>query len=271
MYELSLISLIALCLVSFIGVPHGSFDGAVASLLGYQSKKQFLIFIFLYICVSIGVIIFWIYFPIVALILFIIMSIVHFGLCDWEYLNIKKYKWVITLTHGMNIIFGIIYFHTAEVFNIFLFLSNKDIYLFQNYLYLPYLIYGILLAIYIFLSFKNKKMVWGLMEMILILVIASQLDPLTGFAIYFCFVHTVKHVRAILINTNKYLKNKKFVFKSTAFFTILTWIGGCITIIYLNNNFSFSESFIKTIFIGLAALTLPHMTLVDFFYRKKFN
>ena len=44
MYELSLISLIALCLVSFIGVPHGSFDGAVAALLGYQSKKRFLTF-----------------------------------------------------------------------------------------------------------------------------------------------------------------------------------------------------------------------------------
>ena len=41
MYELSIISLIALCLVSFIGVPHGSFDGAVAALLGYESKKQF--------------------------------------------------------------------------------------------------------------------------------------------------------------------------------------------------------------------------------------
>ena len=41
MYELSIISLIALCLVSFIGVPHGSFDGAVAALLGYQSKKIF--------------------------------------------------------------------------------------------------------------------------------------------------------------------------------------------------------------------------------------
>ena len=68
-----------------------------------------------------------------------------------------------------------------------------------------------------------------------------------------------------------YSENKKFVFITTTVFTIITWIGGCITILYLNNNFSFSESFIKTIFIGLAALTLPHMTLIDFFYRKKFN
>ena len=50
MYELSFISLLALCMVSFIGVPHGSFDGAVAALLGYKTRKDF--FIFIYICSS---------------------------------------------------------------------------------------------------------------------------------------------------------------------------------------------------------------------------
>ena len=114
MYELSILSLIALCLVSFIGVPHGSFDGAVAALLGYQSKKKFFIFTFWYTVISIAVIFFWIQFPIIALLLFIMMSIVHFGLCDWSFLKIYQHKWLVTLTHGMNIIFGIIFFHTAE-------------------------------------------------------------------------------------------------------------------------------------------------------------
>ena len=71
--------------------------------------------------------------------------------------------------------------------------------------------------------------------------------------------------------SSHYIANKNFVLKSTAIFTLLTWLGGCAAIIYLSNNFSFSESFIKTIFIGLAALTLPHMVLIDYFYRKKFN
>ena len=62
MYELSLISIIALCLVSFIGIPHGSFDGAVAALLGFKSKMRFTLFIIGYILISAGVIIFWIFF-----------------------------------------------------------------------------------------------------------------------------------------------------------------------------------------------------------------
>ena len=110
MYELSIISLIALCLVSFIGVPHGSFDGAVAALLGYQSKKRFLTFTFWYTIISIAVIFFWINFPLIALLLFIIMSIIHFGLCDWSFLKVNQFKWVIALTYGFNIIFGIIFF-----------------------------------------------------------------------------------------------------------------------------------------------------------------
>ena len=78
MYELSFISLLALCMVSFIGVPHGSFDGAVAALLGYKTRKDFFIFVLLYLIISAAVIIFWIYFSVIALIFFILMSIVHF-------------------------------------------------------------------------------------------------------------------------------------------------------------------------------------------------
>lgn len=271
MYELTILPLIALCLVSFIGVPHGSFDGAVAALLGYQSRKKFLIFIFWYIIISIAVILFWIQFPLLALLLFIMMSVVHFGLCDWSFLKVNQYKWVITLAHGMNIIFGIIFFHTVESFQIFTFLSNKHFIYFEQYLFVAYFFFGILFLIYCYLSINIKKLRWGILEMISILFVVSQLDPLISFALYFCFVHTIKHVYAILQNTNKYLENKNFVFATTATFTIITWIGGCIAIIYLSNNFSFTESFIKTIFIGLAALTLPHMTLIDFFYRRKFN
>ncbi len=271
MYELSLISIIALCLVSFIGVPHGSFDGAVAALLGYKSKKQFYIFIIWYLLFSFAVIIFWIYFSTIALLLFLGMSVVHFGLCDWSFLKITKYKWLITFTHGMNIVFGIIFFHTEETFTIFSFLSSEDFFFFKNFLFIPYFIFAILIVIYCNYALSIKKMRWGVLEMFIILLIISQVDPLTGFALYFCFVHTIKHVNAILRDTKKYLSNKKFILNSTILFTIFTWIMGCVAIIYLNNNFTFSESFVKTIFIGLAALTLPHMTLIDFFYRKKFN
>ena len=271
MYELSLVSIIALCLVSFIGVPHGSFDGAVAALLGFKSKKRFLLFIIGYILISAGVIVFWIFFPLVSLALFLVMSIVHFGLCDWSSLNVKSHKWALSLTHGMNVVLGIIFFHTYESFEIFKYLSNENFFIFKEYLIYGYIIYITFLIYYCFLAINIKKIRWGLLEMLLVLIVISLFDPLTGFALYFCFIHTFKHIKAILSDTRKYLTNEKFVFLSTTIFTILTWVGGCLAIIYLSSNFSFDESFVKTVFVGLAALTLPHMMLVDLFYRKKFN
>tara|TARA_B100000900_G_scaffold252753_1_gene215409 strand:+ start:163 stop:978 length:816 start_codon:yes stop_codon:yes gene_type:complete len=271
MYELSLVSIIALCLVSFIGVPHGSFDGAVAALLGFKSKKRFLLFIIGYILISAGVIVFWIFFPLLSLAVFLIMSIVHFGLCDWSSLNVKSHKWSLSLTHGMNVVLGIIFFHTYESFEIFKYLSNENFLIFKEYLIYGYIIYITFLIYYCFLAINIKKIRWGLLEMLLVLIVISLFDPLTGFALYFCFIHTFKHIKAILSDTRKYLTNKKFIFLSTTIFTILTWVGGCLAIIYLSSNFSFDESFVKTVFVGLAALTLPHMMLVDLFYRKKFN
>ena len=199
------------------------------------------------------------------------MSIVHFGLCDWSSLNVKSHKWSLSLTHGMNVVLGIIFFHTYESFEIFKYLSNENFLIFKEYLIYGYIIYITFLIYYCFLAINIKKIRWGLLEMLLVLIVISLFDPLTGFALYFCFIHTFKHIKAILSDTRKYLNNKKFIFLSTTIFTILTWVGGCLAIIYLSSNFSFDESFVKTVFVGLAALTLPHMVLVDLFYRKKFN
>ena len=121
------------------------------------------------------------------------------------------------------------------------------------------------------LAIKFTKLRWGILEMFIILLFIFLTEPLVAFSIYFCFIHTFKHVKSILKDTSKYLSNNKFITITTISFTILTWVGGSLAIIYLHKSFSFDESFIKTLFIGLAALTLPHMTLVDIFYRRKFN
>ena len=95
-------------------------------------------------------------------------------------------------------------------------------------------------------------------------------DPLLSFAIYFCFFHTYKHLKHLFKNIYSQLPNKSFVIYSTVFFTFISWIGGALIIFFLINNFTLYESIIKVIFIGLAALTLPHMILVDLFYRRKY-
>ena len=100
--DLTILNIISFLLIFFIGLPHGSFDGAVASLVGFSNRIQFLQFIFYYLILFFLVILFWLYFPIIALTIFIIMTIAHFGLCDWANFKINKYKFVILKKIGLK-------------------------------------------------------------------------------------------------------------------------------------------------------------------------
>ncbi len=270
MNDLTILNIISFFLIFFIGLPHGSFDGAVASLVGFKSRNDFFKFLIYYLLLFLLVIIFWLYFPITSLIIFLLFTIVHFGLCDWSFYKIKEYKIPITLTHGMTVIFGIIYFNEEESFKIFQYLTSESIYLFKDYMYILYFITFSLLMYFVFLSFFEKKLRKGIFELFLLLIIFYFFDALLSFTIYFCFFHTFKHLTHLLNNIFVHLANKKFVILSTLSFTLISWIGGIIIVFYLAQNLTYYESIIKVIFIGLAALTLPHMLLVDILYRKKF-
>ena len=270
MTELSTLNIISFFLIFFIGLPHGSFDGAVASLVGYKSKRDFIKFLIYYLLLFFFVIFFWLKFPIVSLITFLAITILHFGLCDWSFYKIKNYKLATTLTYGMTVIFGIIYFNEEESFKIFEYLTNKNIYYVKDYIFIFYILTIFSIIYFIFLSIFEKKLRKGIIELSFLLLIFYIFDPLLSFTIYFCFFHTFKHLKQLIENIYEYLPNKKFVLFSTLSFTLISWLGGILIVLYLAQNFSYYESIIKVIFIGLAALTLPHMLLVDIFYRKKF-
>ena len=136
--DLTILNIIAFLLIFFIGLPHGSFDGAVASLVGFSNRIQFLKFIFYYLFLFFLVILFWLYFPIIALTIFIIMTIAHFGLCDWTNFKIDKFKYSVSFTYGMTIIFGIIFFNENQSFLIFEYLTNDKIYIIQKFIFIPY-------------------------------------------------------------------------------------------------------------------------------------
>jgi ABC-type maltose transport system permease subunit len=54
-------------------------------------------------------------------------------------------------------------------------------------------------------------------------------------------------------------------------FSFFSWVVGIIGVYYILDFYDFSESVLKVTFIGLAALTVPHMILVDGFFRPKFK
>ena len=269
--DITVLNTISFFLIFFIGLPHGSFDGAVASLVGFRTRLQFLQFLFYYLLLFFLVILFWLFFPIISLIIFITMTIAHFGLCDWSNFGINKHKIFISFTYGMTIIFGIIFFNETQSFLIFEYLTNENIYKFKKYLFIPYFLTILSLLYFSYLSFFEKKFRKGVIELLFLLLVFYFFDPLLSFTIYFCFFHTYKHLKHLIKNIYLNLPNKKFVIYTTIIFTFISWIGGLGIMYYLIQNLTLYESILKVIFIGLAALTLPHMLLVDIIYRRRFK
>ena len=56
-------------------------------------------------------------------------------------------------------------------------------------------------------------------------------------------------------------------------FSVLSWLGGGTAYYILLNLYSYTDTdtIIKVTFIGLAALTFPHMILVDGLFRLKYK
>ena len=261
---------IALFSILFIGIPHGAFDGAISITLGYTKKLRLqLYFILTYILVSGVVIILWYFLPVITLILFILTSIFHFGCGDLDW-NKSKFYFIGGYVHGCLIVLGIIFLNKIEVNSFFEILSGDQLSLLWTSLYLG-LFFWIIAITYICLNYTKINISNNYIKLVLsISLVVLLLPPLPAFAIYFCLIHSFHHIRRTLPILEDFMKKQKAIFLMIIF-SILSWVGCGIAFYYLSNLNTYPDTIIKVTFIGLAALTFPHMILVDGIFRSKFK
>ena len=120
--ELGVLNLVGIFGIVMIGLPHGALDGAVAMHIGLVKKLSNLIkFMLGYIALAVFVVIVWMFFPTLSLIVFLGISLLHFGYGDAK--NGEGItKFAEAVAHGGLVIVGISQFHRGEVDEIFYYL-----------------------------------------------------------------------------------------------------------------------------------------------------
>ncbi len=180
-------------LVSIMGIPHGFFDFFIGKKIFFKyTNKWLLLFIFLYLLISIIYLLYWIYFPKFSLIFFLLIALFHFGFEDYNYMRKGKivYMNMNIIIKGTIIVFTPILFHNDQVsilFNILIdsFIPSIELSFIQK------LLFSTISMVYIL--FEKDKSYLTKIEGLICFFNFVFLPPLISFTLYFCFLHSIKH------------------------------------------------------------------------------
>lgn len=270
------IDIFALIAVMLVGLPHGAFDGAIAFFLGAgRSAVRMTGFVIGYSLLAGLYVWFWYLAPMPALAGFLILSIIHFGSGDIQPLDPgpsawagKALKMVRIFTHGGVVGIVLPSLHPQEVARLYAVLTGGDAGPIMEITGGLFPVWGAGFMVYLLAAIPYRMLRGAVFEIAILCGIAAFLPPLAGFAVYFCLVHSRRHFLVIWTAMQAML-SRQTILVTGFILTIITWAGAGAAF-YLQADLaavSTGDAALRTVFVLLAALTVPHMILVDSIFR----
>jgi len=256
----SALNVLSLVLViAIFGVPHGALDTLFAKkLFALSTTVSWLIFISAYLSLSVIVLACWLLFPTVFFILFLAFSAVHFAddlrdnqsvFCSALYgfniiiLPSVLYSNDLALLYG-NLIDSI---YTVNIVNVM-----RPLAITSALLTLCFLLTSVL-------NIKGRKDKRPMLELVAVSALMLLVKPLLAFTIYFCLMHSARHIIRARFYFNEY-SNTALLFALVL--PTLAVLVFCVLAFQLLPTGKVHESLIKITFAALAALTFPHAFLL---------
>lgn len=255
------LSMLALILaITFFGVPHGSLDTLFAKkAFGLTTIAGWAKFIGIYLSISIIVLIFWMLQPTLIFIIFLGFSALHFS-DDLGDIQTK----VIGYLYGLNIITLPSILHSSELAMLYSYLIDRSDAIAIVKVMTPIAIFSAtLLTLFSIVSLLKNKYILdnqSLLEIASVSLLMLIVRPLFAFTIYFCFMHSARHILRAKFYFNDYSKTT-LVF--TLILPTLIVLIFCFFIFQTLPTESIDENLIKVTFAALAALTFPHAFLLS--------
>ena len=234
-------------IIMSLGVSHGASDSIVIWNAYSNIKTRAIAFLVYISIVFLGLFV-WFQSPALGLVSLILMSIIHFGESDLTYL--KKVSQMMKVSWGFAMTLLPVIFFENDVKNIFDILVNFEInpnvFLALKILTL-FFSFSFLFLIYTSNIITKKDKIFLFLEFLITLILASFLQPLFWFAFYFCFLHGIRALINIGINS---LRDLLFLIIFTLPVTLFAYF-----VLFENLRIEY----LNIIFSILMALTISHM------------
>ena len=245
-------------LVALLGLPHGALDHRVASALWpLISLRDHAEFIVGYIGLAIAVVVLWIITPSIALGAFLIYSALHFS-DDWR-ADVGLWQ---SLPLGISVIALPALLFQPDVAVLFGFLiAESTATLFAALLHKTAI--AAIIASALCLVVNLRRAPWVTVEYALLVATALVTPPLIYFVIYFCLLHSPRHflLTADLLRLTP-LQGLRAAWPILVATLAITALGAIVLAVFTP---AFEPATLQIVFIGLAAVTVPHMLLTAVF------
>ena len=248
------VTMVAALFIVVVGVPHGTLDVEIASArFGKSSASGKFAILAGYLACAAGMALCWMVAPAIALTLFLIISIVHFGL-DWrggaDPFLAMMVGWALIAMPALS--------HPQQVSDIFALLTGSPtgstISALLACAAAPAALGSLVFA---FWAFKNNER-QNAVDVIACMAAAIFLPPLVAFAIFFCGLHSPRHMAEALRESAGISSAKKSAIIAAVFLLSLA-IG---VLLFLGqSDLQMESGVIRTAFMLISILTVPHFVL----------
>ena len=260
---------LALFVILLFGVPHGAFDIIFLKTVAKNSSKTHwvwvtLLLMLVYIMIIIAVVICWYAQPLPMMLIFLCLSTIHFGDVVSVHGMHNKMARLSCITYGGLVTIFLPLLHWRQVEPIFNSLLFGQLAHFEWCLNIAFIVWIMCFARYLKYAWKSMPLHEHVV-LIATIFLFIIMPPLLAFVIYFCGYHSPKHFIYMFKRNPNLMREEGLLCLAIL---CLTWVTAFLVYFNLVQVMSVFNSSAYLLFIGLFALTVPHMILVDGIYSR---
>lgn len=265
--------------VAVFGLSHGGADPLILKRLTGNRPRAMPYALFAYSAAVLGFVgLIW-FFPVLALLVFLMLSIWHFGFTDAAYFSPFRNFLLIWLSGSLTVL-GPMIGHPEQTSELFAWLVRRE----TETVFAAVNLAGPMLGLLWLVAFG--RLVWRdhnhlgsrvVTELALMGAAMVLLPPLLAFTFYFCFVHSIRHFLSIAeyrLGETEFRQLVGFLVRKSAPATLAAIAIALVAwgaLVLWSPASSLLVEGVRVMFWGLAALTVPHGFVVKMWWDRPVN